>query len=349
MEYDAFISHATEDKENLVRPLAEALTKLGYRVWYDEFTISVGDGLRKSIDRGISKSRFGIVVLSKSFFDKGWTEYELDGLIQIDINNKERGTILPIWYQINVKDVISYSPSLANKFAIHTEGKDLEKVIHELEKKLGDFLYTVDYNGKIIRSNNKVSIDILKRDKKFQLISSLISHRLFNKEKCVITTDSVIYPYSKDFNTLKFNHWQSNIGKIELIRHVAYDVQDGHLISTRTEILKNDGNNFLSAVEFQRQSSGPVRVISEIKTTNFYKSLFEEGSDENEIYHRLRIEHFSFSMYLPNHQDFLNLKIYINGEQKEFSPFSGGRIMKHEVFGTESEMTIYSLTNEENK
>ena len=49
--YDAFISHATEDKDDLVRPLAGLLKKYGFRIWYDEFEIEIGDSLRESIIR----------------------------------------------------------------------------------------------------------------------------------------------------------------------------------------------------------------------------------------------------------------------------------------------------------
>ncbi len=68
--YDVFICHASEDKEKLVRPLAKSLTRLGLRVWYDEFELRVGDRLRRSIDKGLVNSRFGIVVLSKHFSKK---------------------------------------------------------------------------------------------------------------------------------------------------------------------------------------------------------------------------------------------------------------------------------------
>lgn len=60
--------HASEDKAALARPLAERLRAEHVEVWYDEFSLSVGDSLRRSIDRGLSQSRFGIVVLSPSFF-----------------------------------------------------------------------------------------------------------------------------------------------------------------------------------------------------------------------------------------------------------------------------------------
>jgi len=60
--------------------LAESLRKKGARVWYDEFTLKIGDSLRRSIDKGLTKSRYGIVVLSPAFFKKEWAQKELDGL-----------------------------------------------------------------------------------------------------------------------------------------------------------------------------------------------------------------------------------------------------------------------------
>ena len=61
--WDAFISHASEDKDSFVRPLAEALQKSGLEIWFDETTLKVGDRLREAIDHGLSKSRYGIAVI----------------------------------------------------------------------------------------------------------------------------------------------------------------------------------------------------------------------------------------------------------------------------------------------
>ena len=95
--YDVFISHASEDKEDFVRPLAEKLTAAGFSVWYDEFQLKIGDKLRRSIDKGLATSRFGIVVFSPDFFQKNWTQYELDGLVQKEMTGKK--AILPLWHK----------------------------------------------------------------------------------------------------------------------------------------------------------------------------------------------------------------------------------------------------------
>jgi TIR domain len=85
--YDAFISHATEDKKKLVKPLALALAKRGFRIWCDEFEMKVGDSLRQSIDQALASSRYGIVILLKAFFAKNWPQYELNGLLAKEIDD----------------------------------------------------------------------------------------------------------------------------------------------------------------------------------------------------------------------------------------------------------------------
>ncbi len=113
-QWDAFIAHASEDKESFVRPLANALSAQVH-VWYDEFTLTVGDRLLQKIDEGLSRSRFGIVVLSPNFFRKDWPQKELDGLVA-----RERGgtkVILPVWLDVDKDEVAAYSPILAGRLA----------------------------------------------------------------------------------------------------------------------------------------------------------------------------------------------------------------------------------------
>lgn len=128
--YDAFISHASEDKRQLVRPLAEELAGRGVRIWYDEFTLKVGDSLRQSIDKGLTSSRFGIVVLSSSFFSKDWPQYELDSLVaKQGIGYK---VVLPVWHGVRREDVLQYSPSLADKLALSSADKTIPELADEL-------------------------------------------------------------------------------------------------------------------------------------------------------------------------------------------------------------------------
>lgn len=118
VEHDVFISHATEDKESFVNELVEELKKRNVKVWVDDLKIKWGDPLRKSIDEGLKKSRFGIVVISKHFIAKGWTQYELDGLFEKEMSGGK--VILPIWHGITKKEVQAFSPTLAGRKAMTT-------------------------------------------------------------------------------------------------------------------------------------------------------------------------------------------------------------------------------------
>lgn len=129
-DYDVFISHASEDKDEVVRPLAMALKEKGLSVWYDEFELKIGDSLRRKIDLGLAKSNFGIVVISRDFIKKGWTNYELDGLITRSISGEQQ--LLPIWHNITKKEVIDYSPSLADKVARNTAINTVDEIAEEI-------------------------------------------------------------------------------------------------------------------------------------------------------------------------------------------------------------------------
>lgn len=133
-EHDLFVSHASEDKDEFVGPLAEALQELGVGVWYDEFELKVGDSLRRSIDKGLANSRFGVVVLSTSFFAKNWTQYELDGLVAREMNGAGRKVILPIWHLVTKDEVMKYSPTLADRVALNSSIKSIQEIAEELAK-----------------------------------------------------------------------------------------------------------------------------------------------------------------------------------------------------------------------
>ena len=127
--HDAFISHASEDKD-FVEPLAQELKSLGLDVWYDRFVLKVGDSLRESIDKGLSSSKFGVVILSKAFFAKRWPQYELNGLVAKEINGRK--VILPVWRNLSHDDVLEYSPTLADKIALTYSNQSIRSIAKEL-------------------------------------------------------------------------------------------------------------------------------------------------------------------------------------------------------------------------
>jgi len=129
-QYDFFISHASEDKDDIVRSLADNLKENGFSVWYDEFELKIGDSLRKKIDAGLINSRYGIVIISPSFVKKNWTEYELNGMVAREMNGHK--VILPIWHKISKDEVLKFSPTLADKMALNTSIHSTEDIINAL-------------------------------------------------------------------------------------------------------------------------------------------------------------------------------------------------------------------------
>jgi hypothetical protein len=128
--WDIFICHASEDKDAIARPLADALTRAGLKVWYDEFTLTLGDNLRRAIDRGLAGSKYGAVILSPDFFAKEWPQRELDGLTAREIDGEEK-VILPIWHKVTREDIMRFSPTLADRLGISTD-KGLDTVVREI-------------------------------------------------------------------------------------------------------------------------------------------------------------------------------------------------------------------------
>jgi hypothetical protein len=129
-QYDVFICHATEDKEPFVSDLANLLSK-NLRVWYDDFSLSLGDSLRRKIDMGITNSRYGVVVLSENFFKKDWPQKELDGLATKERNFDK--VILPVWHGVNRERVQLFSPTLADRVAVSSD-KGTNHVVKEILK-----------------------------------------------------------------------------------------------------------------------------------------------------------------------------------------------------------------------
>lgn len=149
MKYDLFISHAKEDRDSFVLPLVVRLEEVGYRVWFDEFEITVGDNIFDKIHYGLSNSQYGIVVLSPFFLGKTWTNYELHGLLIRHITQK---TILPIWLNITLDEIKNKYPPLASVAAI-VATTDLSLIVTQLSKVVQPLF---DYDDKVIATAKKL-------------------------------------------------------------------------------------------------------------------------------------------------------------------------------------------------
>lgn len=129
LEWDVFISYASEDREDFVQPLAERLHVKGLRVWYADFILKIGDSLNRSIDTGLARSKFGIVVISPNFLAKEWPRRELDGLVTREVDGTK--VILPVWHNIEYEQLRTRSPMLADRIAVKSSA-GLDRVVDRL-------------------------------------------------------------------------------------------------------------------------------------------------------------------------------------------------------------------------
>ncbi len=113
-----FISHVSADKDQVARPLADALALAGHEVWFDEFSLEVGDDLRESIEAGLAECDAGVVIISPDFLDRLWTNRELSALFAREQQSKKM--ILPVWHQITAETLQKKAPMLAGRVAVRT-------------------------------------------------------------------------------------------------------------------------------------------------------------------------------------------------------------------------------------
>lgn len=163
--WDVFISHASEDKAAVVRPLVRALADRGLSCWFDETTLKVGDSLTERIDHGLAVSRYAVVVLSKHFFSREWPREELRGLRMRQLAGER--VLLPVWHEVTPREVRAFSLPLADIVALPTHigidevadqiasrvgggvvGRDGERPIGLVEPM--DYLHGVNFNAPVL-------------------------------------------------------------------------------------------------------------------------------------------------------------------------------------------------------
>ncbi len=116
---DLFICHASQDKDEVVRPLAEALEARGWTVWLDEQDLTLGDSLSGNIELALASSRFGVAILSPASFAKRWPQRELQGLAAREVAAGTK-VILPVWHEVDERYIVERAPILADRVGAKT-------------------------------------------------------------------------------------------------------------------------------------------------------------------------------------------------------------------------------------
>ncbi len=134
-DYDAFISHAVEDKIPIANELCARLEQAGLRIWYSGKELGVGDSIEKTIENGLHRSRYGIVILSPTYLAKNWTIREFYTLLAKEI--EEHKVILPVLYNITPDELKQRDLLMADRFAVNAEqGIDhiVERLVREMRR-----------------------------------------------------------------------------------------------------------------------------------------------------------------------------------------------------------------------
>jgi hypothetical protein len=155
-KWDVFISYASEDKQDVARPLAYLLDREGLRVWFDEFGLQVGDSLTETIARGLLQSRYGVAIISRAFMEKKWPRNELNALFSLE--GLERGLILPVWHNVEISDVTKFNPLLADRYALDTR-EGLNNIARSIIRRVGKWEKAKDVgpiNGRWIGESGRL-------------------------------------------------------------------------------------------------------------------------------------------------------------------------------------------------
>ncbi len=127
MIYDVFISHANKDKIEYVEQLKQSLDKLKINIFYDKDTLEWGDKWKDKILEGVEKAEFAIIVISENFFDREWTEKELNEFLNRQNSNGQK-IILPILHNITVDQLTEKYPDVADIQAINSKDYSCDEI-----------------------------------------------------------------------------------------------------------------------------------------------------------------------------------------------------------------------------
>jgi cold shock CspA family protein len=259
MKYDVFISHASEDKADFVHALAQALDEKGLSVWYDEFTLHLGDSLTESINKGLSQSSFGIVILSQDFFRKKWPKRELSALIFRE--DAEEKVILPIWHNITKDEVLASFPLIADKFAVMSK-EGMPTVIHKIfEVVKPDMIAEEHYKKGLMLEENKLPDEAMAEYFKTLQINHNHMDALRRIRSRIIKQKS---PYVSEttikIGTVKFYSRKKGFGFITGEDGKSYFA---HISSIEEELTIYDGDRvaFLAKGDRGMQAALAVRII----------------------------------------------------------------------------------------
>ena len=145
--------------------------RAGYRVWYDEYSMAIGDSLVANVQRGLAACDFGIVILSPAFLRKQWPKAELAALLARELGGDSDKVVLPVWHNVTAAQVRAELPLLADRLAANTTDP-----VDEIVRKLRFAIRARGFDGFVTQPNHP--IDAAKILANIELAEYVPDHRL---------------------------------------------------------------------------------------------------------------------------------------------------------------------------
>lgn len=130
---DIFLCHAWDDRQKDALELYDLLSARGVSVWFSEKDIPLGSSFMREIDKGLAKSRVGIVLVTPALLRRlptgGVADRELSALLATD-------QLVPVVHNTTYAELLNVSPLLASRNGLST-GEDTLAVVAD---KLADLI-----------------------------------------------------------------------------------------------------------------------------------------------------------------------------------------------------------------
>jgi len=126
---DIFLCHAWDDRQGAAKELHDQLESCGVSVWFSEKDVALGTSLLREIDKGLAKSRVGIVLVTPSLLSRvrgeGIAEKELSALLARDL-------LVPIVHETTYEALRDVSPLLGSRSGLSTTEVSMAAVAAKL-------------------------------------------------------------------------------------------------------------------------------------------------------------------------------------------------------------------------
>ena len=267
MMYDVFISHANSDKEEYVNDLKSSIDQLGVNIFYDKDTLQWGDNWKQKLLEGIETAEFAIIVISKSFFGREWTEKELHDFLERQNSNGQK-IILPILHNISFDELKEHYPSIAEIQAIESNKYSCDQIALLFANQLIKRIRANNSDdGKRIESHDQTYISRLKQayDSLMELRNSTFNYNQKTDLSKLQKSIQELYNYYEFYNISSNAHDNTHIRKAKEIVD-QFNVYQKRFITLKKSTLPP------SISDFQQLNNDLITLLKSI-----IQALHEEG------------------------------------------------------------------------